>query len=84
MENNIKNLNALLKPFNLEEALKGAPVVTRDGRKVTHLHYFKDEEPNPFRLYAVIDNALYSYKDNGSFGVKQHEKDLFMEDGQNL
>lgn len=31
-----------MKPFDLEKALNGAPVVTRDGRDVEGLHLFKD------------------------------------------
>ena len=29
-----------MKPFDLEKALNGAPVITRDGREVTQLHLF--------------------------------------------
>lgn len=30
-----------LKPFNLERAIAGDPVVTREGRKVLEIYYFK-------------------------------------------
>lgn len=42
-----------MKPFNLERALKGAPVITRDGREVTQLHLF-DAEGADYPLYGVI------------------------------
>ena len=77
------SVNKKLKPFNLEEALNGAPLVTRDGRKVTHLHYFKDATHSPFKLFAVIENGLHAFKDDGSYGsffTNGNEKDLFMEE----
>lgn len=42
-----------MKPFDLEKALNGAPVITRDGREVTQLHLF-DAEGEDCPLYGVI------------------------------
>jgi hypothetical protein len=41
------------KPFNLEEALNGAKVVTRDGREVTQLTKFNVREG--IRIVGVIE-----------------------------
>ena len=47
-----------MKPFNLEEALSGASVVTREGLKVTELHLFKDST-DMFRLFGVVHGLLF-------------------------
>jgi hypothetical protein len=44
-----------MKPFDLEAALAGAPVQTRDGRPVTQLVKF-DFSFGPVRLAGVIDD----------------------------
>lgn len=41
-----------LKPFNLERALAGDPIVTRDRRKVIEFYYFKK---------ANQDNLCFAY-----------------------
>lgn len=45
-----------MKPFNLQAALAGAPVQTRDGRPVTQLHLFEADTPYP--LYGVVGASL--------------------------
>lgn len=42
-----------MKPFDLEKALKGAPVVTRDGREVTQLFLFAVGD-DKYPVYGVI------------------------------
>jgi hypothetical protein len=42
-----------MKPFDLEKALKGAPVITRDGREVTQLCLF-DVGDDKYPVYGVI------------------------------
>lgn len=68
-----------MKPFNLEAALKGATVVTREGRPVTQLVLFeaeKDDHP----LRGVIDGVVYSFQKDGHFSRMGRETrcDLFM------
>ena len=46
-----------MKPFDLEKALNGAPVITRDGREVTQLHLF-DVAEKDFPLYGVIHDKV--------------------------
>ena len=70
-----------MKPFNLEEALAGKPVVTRDGRKVTQFVHFKLEDClDP--IYGIVDdNELLSWDEDGKYwpGTKViDDKDLFM------
>ena len=70
-----------MKPFNLEAALRGEKVVTRDGREVTQLTHFKGLDQYP--LYGVIENkkALGVWSISGQwFSGSQNEipGDLFM------
>ena len=58
-----------MKPFNLQEALAGKPVVTRDGRKVEQLFYF-DKAENEFKLRAVVDGSITAYTIMGVFIAK--------------
>jgi len=65
-----------MKPFNLEEALAGKLVVTRDGRKVTHITRINDfivgivEDIKEFNNWTLKGNFL-----NGHYS---HICDLFM------
>jgi|GEM_PF-1386944 len=45
-----------MKPFDLEKALAGHPLVTRDGRKVLDFHYFKVMTKYIFPIYAAIES----------------------------
>jgi len=68
-----------MKPFNLEKALAGEPVVTRDGRKINDLHFFHTLTRD-CKLYGVINNSINAWTHEGkwlSTGVEQPE-DLFM------
>ena len=69
-----------MKPFNLERALAGDPVVTRDGRDVVWLAYC--EKARVYQLIVLVDgmasvmvfspNGKYYETDDGS------ANDLFM------
>ena len=68
-----------MKPFNLQEALAGKPVVTRDGRKVTQLHLFECDAK--FVLYGVIEGIVNAtgFRKDGGWSVSEPTKlDLFM------
>lgn len=70
-----------MKPFNLEEAIQGKPLVTRDGRKVLDFHYFKNADV-AYPVIAVIEGrgSLVEYKANGVFTMHKPDSpnDLFM------
>lgn len=67
-----------MEKFNLERALAGDPVVTRDGRKVTEVYQFKSYEGD-YPVYAVINNAITSHTKSGEYNEKDgHPLDLFM------
>jgi hypothetical protein len=75
MENN-------LKPFNLQDALAGKPVVTRQGKKVTQLHLFDSNMDQP--LVGLIEDEfdVQSWNEYGKYFADETEaySDLFMED----
>lgn len=68
-----------MEPFNLEKALAGEPVVTRDGREVTEIHYFKTDQGD-YPLIAVIDENQEAFTKDGFFASSREEceSDLFM------
>jgi hypothetical protein len=68
-----------MKPFDLQKALAGEPVVTKQGDKIIQLHYF----PNLGSEFKVIVHKEHSflvdtYKIDGSYGDKESELDLIM------
>lgn len=68
-----------MKKFNLEKALSGEPVVTRDGRKVLKIAYF-ETLPNNNCVIAHIKGNLTAtaFTKNGLFGDGVEARDLFM------
>lgn len=65
-------------PFDLEKALAGSPVITRNGQRVSELIKTKTgDEAN--KIVAIINGYVYSFYENGKFysGVNC-ENDLFM------
>ena len=68
----------MYKPFNLQAALNGAPVITRDGRPVSQLHLFECVDQQ--KLHGVLGGYVQSWSVDGkySFSRKEVEADLFM------
>jgi hypothetical protein len=68
-----------LEKFDLERALAGEPVITRDSKEVTQLTLFKVKNTS-YPLHGVLDNLLYKWTEDGKFfsGGENHEADLFM------
>jgi hypothetical protein len=69
-----------MKRFNLDLALQGEPVVTRNGNQVTQLHKFDVLDLDAQELYAVIDDRqIESFYLNGQWREKKESGyDLFM------
>jgi hypothetical protein len=67
------------KPFNLELALSGAKVVTRDGRTVSELHLF-ETLGETFPLVGIMNGEILRFKKDGTFmpPYQMDERDLFM------
>lgn len=69
-----------MKPFNLERALAGDPVVTRDGRKVLQVVHFPQMRLEK-RVMALIEgNGIPGgYNENGRlFKEDTSDADMFM------
>lgn len=67
------------KAFDLQKAIAGEPLITRDGRKVDEFKYFEMADPTDHNCYAVIDRQIFSFIDNGShYAVEATSSDLFM------
>ena len=71
-----------MNKFNLEKALAGEKVITRDGREVTQIVSF-DASDSEFVVYGVIDGeAIDSWTQDGGYHDTNSEEcgaDLFME-----
>lgn len=69
-----------MKPFNLEEALAGKPVATRDGRKITAIYHFT-ESKSIFSVVAHIEKSysvdLFTVNGKWEEGL-DNQIDLFM------
>ena len=55
-----------MKPFNLQEALAGKPVVTRNGKEVTGFTKFADLK-EPFKYAAILAGEIYTFTAEGKF-----------------
>ena len=66
-----------MKPFNLEAALNGKPVITREGDKVIQLAYFPTVIGDT--LFVQLGKRVYRYDKYGAF-LRDHISpyDLFM------
>jgi hypothetical protein len=63
-----------MKPFNLEAALKGAKVVTRNGNKVEIGCYNKEYNS----LLGWVDRVPYTWTGGGKSGRSDDTEELFM------
>lgn len=70
-----------MKPFDLEKALAGEPVVTQSGKNVTQLTQFSLVNTE-YSLYGVIDGKVHRWLRSGEwdFDNKNHDLDLFMDE----
>lgn len=69
-----------MKPFNLNDALAGHPVITRSGVPVKQLKFF-DGVSDEFCLYGVIENRVQNFTKTGKYMNcnENHLNDLFMQ-----
>ena len=70
-----------MKPFNLELALAGAPVVTRGGSKATQIVKFTVAWCD-YPIRAVVGDQIFAFTEEGTYtvyrGDNSHRLDLFM------
>jgi hypothetical protein len=70
---------AKLKPFDLDKALAGEKVITRDGIEVRELHKFKTSD-SPYPLRGVVPGILSAWTNEGicSNSNIEPDNDLYM------
>ena len=55
-------------PFDLEKAIKGHPLVTRNGHKVSSFVYFKELSGfNDYPCRAVCGNSIIAHTETGRY-----------------
>ena len=66
------------KPFDLERALAGDEVVTREGLAVTEIHYFKHVN-SVYEVYVAVGGLVYACTKEGLYTFPVEDRfDLFM------
>lgn len=66
-----------MKPFNLEAALAGEPVITRSGEEVTQITLFKID--NPYPVFGIIGGQIFAFSPTGKNHLNRDTaNDLFM------
>ncbi len=65
-----------MKPFDLEAAKAGAPLVTRDGRPAKFIAHVAEAQPSQ-RLLVLIDGGVYAKFESGKY-LNSPAHDLFM------
>ena len=66
------------KPFNLEEAKAGKPLVTRDGRDAKFIAHVPELVNSESIIYVCDGWLRFAYESGESLKSKQSESDLFM------
>lgn len=69
------------RPFDLEAAKRGEPLVTRDGRSVKFVAYVQEAQIYPVVAFIEGAPAVHSLTDDGRYWSDNHstsENDLFM------
>lgn len=68
------------KPFNLELALQGHPVVTRDGEPVTDLTIFTNANIQTYSLAGILNDEIDTFTKKGKYVANgKSGEDLFLD-----
>jgi hypothetical protein len=67
----------IMKPFDLDKALAGEPVVTRAGEKVEKIVHNPDAKEF-FRVAFWVDGIVWGCDESGYVNSGKHGHDLFM------
>jgi hypothetical protein len=49
--------------------------ITRDGRKVTQLTWFEIKNSHSYKVYGVLDNYIFNWKESGKFSKSESESE---------
>lgn len=58
-----------MKPFNLERALAGDPVVIHAGAKVTRIIKYVTSETGAFTLIGLCEGKIYFWDEKGKYST---------------
>lgn len=67
-----------MKDFNLERALAGEPVMTKSGKKVSEIYYFKSVNENLLPVVCIIEGIYHYYSIHGVKPTFGDDDDLCM------
>ena len=67
-----------MKPFNLEQALAGKHVMTREGRKVVRIFYAEEACENSQVICVLETGAVFPYYKDGTYTNSPSVNDLVM------
>ena len=68
-----------MKPFDLEAAKAGAPMVTRDGRPAKFIAHVEEAHPNQRLLVLIGEHVCKNFEDGGYMPPdNESDYDLFM------
>jgi len=72
-----------MEQFNLERALAGEPVITRNGKEVTQLVRFECDRPQ--KIWGVVEGELHSWYNDGTWynHTEGSIHDIFMKPKEN-
>jgi hypothetical protein len=73
---NFKVEKMKLEKFDLEKALNGAKVVTRDGKEVKQLTYFDLSDDHKYHLYGVVGKSIRCWTITGQYEPSDDNYDL--------
>jgi hypothetical protein len=65
-----------LEKFDLEKAINGAKVVTRDGKEVKQLTYFDLSDDHKYHLYGVVGKSIRCWTITGQYEPSDDNYDL--------
>jgi hypothetical protein len=66
-----------MKPFNLEDAKRGEPIVCRDGTPAKFIAHVPEANDGR-RLIVLISNFIFTHFENGREYPSDTDRDLFM------
>ena len=67
-----------MKPFNLEQALAGKPVMTREGRKVVRIFYAEEACENSQVICVFETGVVFPYYKDGTYTNSSSVHELVM------
>jgi hypothetical protein len=67
-----------MKPFDLDKALAGSRVVTKEGKDVKNLSLLKDLTEDEFRVIGVVNGEMCRWTEDGVGVFEDDSFDLYL------